>query len=404
MTSPEREIVLGDFSAVQLRRPVRQEHLLSYLAWLMATARCAANAVSSAEDAAGILAELQEKVRLYGVSPAYIARRQFNAFPDNERALGVQGQSPQLPEGFEDILAQPAGPLLDRRMRQVEELGLRVFRRWYEDEQQRPPNDLIHVTCSGYVSPSPAQRLVSEKHWPTAVTHSYHMGCYGAFPAIRTAVGLLASPVLSGPEPKTRVDIIHTEYLSAHVAPLHDGPGNIIDMTLFGDGFIGYSAYPEDAFRAAGRGAPGLGVLAHHERLIPDSLDEMTWKLGPHQFDMYLSKNVPLSIRDSAKEFVASLCARAGIEFERAKGQMLFAIHPGGPKILDHTRDVLGISEEQVAHSRRVFHELGNMSSATVPHVLMDMLADSAVSAGRLILSMGFGPGLTATGFLFRKI
>ena len=52
------------------------------------------------------------------------------------------------------------------------------------------PDDLIHVTCSGYLAPSPVERMVAHKEWfDTTVTHSYHMGCYGAFPAIKMAHG-----------------------------------------------------------------------------------------------------------------------------------------------------------------------------------------------------------------------
>jgi len=400
----ERRVVLADFEAVRPQRPVRQEHLLSYLAWLMASARCAATGANSPEAAAHILGEVQDKLRRYAISPKYISRRQFNAFPESEEALGQAGSPPRLPAGFEDILTQPHGPTLDSRMKEFERLALQVFRKWYA-QREKAPDDLIHVTCSGYVAPSPAQCLVSEKGWySTAVTHSYHMGCYGAFPAIRTAVGLLGSPILALPEPKTRVDIVHTEYLSAHVATLKDEPGDIVDMTLFGDGFIGYSAYPEDVFLSSRERRSGFYVEACHEQLIPNSTREMTWKLGPHQFDIYLSKNVPLLLRENVLEFARRLCARAGVDFERARHEMVFAIHPGGPKILDHTRDVLGVSEEKVAHSRRVLYELGNMCSATVPHILMDLAQDESVKPGTAVLSMGFGPGLTASGLLLRKV
>lgn len=400
----ERDVVLADFASVNLQRPVKQEYLLSYFAWLMASARCAATGAASAEEAAKILEEVQEKLHRYGIGPNFISHRQFNAFPDSDEALGQNGTPPELPVGFDDILTSPNGPTLDDRMSRFEALALAVFRRWYE-HKPKAPSALIHVTCSGYAAPSPAQRFMAEKRWySTSVTHSYHMGCYGAFPAIRTAVGLLGSPILAQPEPKHRVDIVHTEYLSAHVATLKDEPGDIVDQTLFGDGFIGYSAYPGDVFRRLPKARPGLRVLGCHEQMISNSSDEMTWKLGPHQFDMYLSKDVPLLIRDNVEQFAQRLCAGAGLDYARVRGQMVYAIHPGGPKILDHTRDVLGIGEDKVAHSRRVFYELGNMSSATVPHILMEITKDANVAPGTLIMSMGFGPGLTATGTVLQKI
>jgi alkylresorcinol/alkylpyrone synthase len=399
----EHSVVLADFAPLPQQRPVKQEQLLSYQAWLMASARCAAAGVASAVEAERILEETQALMQRYAVAPHFIERRQFNLLPDSDTGLGGDGAPPRLPIGFEEIATRPAGPTLDERMQRFAALALEVFRRFYE-RKRKAPDDLIHVTCSGYASPSPAQRILAERGWyATSVLHSYHMGCYGAFPAIRSAVALLAPSVLALPEQKSRVDLVHTEFLSNHVAPLKHEPGDFVDMTLFADGFIGYSAFPEERFRATHAPGTGLRVLASHEELIPDSAGAMTWTLGPHQFDMYLSKDVPLLIRDRILPFTSRLCARAGLDFERVKRELVFAIHPGGPKILDHSRDALGIGEQQIAHSRRVFRELGNMSSASVPHILMAIIGDDAVVPGTRIVSMGFGPGLTATGLLFEK-
>lgn len=216
-----------------------------------------------------------------------------------------------------------------------------------------------------------------------------------------TAVGLLAPSVLALPEPPRRVDLMHTEYLSAHLA-LQDTPGDIIDSTLFADGFIGYSAYSEWSFSRSER--PGLRILAHHEQLIPGSLSEMTLRLGSRHLQMYLSKDVPLLIRDALPAFMQQLCARAHVDFARAKRGLAFAIHPGGPKILDHAAEVLGLDDAQMRHARQVFHGRGNMSSATVPHILMRQLADPAIEPGTRILAVAFGPGLTATGMLLERV
>ena len=160
----ESNVVLAGFAPVHIQKPVRQEHLLSYYAWLMASARCAAEGAETAEAAGEIMLAVQDKVRRYGVSPSFIARRQFNAFPDSEEALGQAGVPPQLPEGFENLLNQPEGPTIAQRMERFEQIALQVFRKWYQPDATAP-DDLIHVTCSGYVAPSPAQRFVAERGW-----------------------------------------------------------------------------------------------------------------------------------------------------------------------------------------------------------------------------------------------
>ena len=172
------------------------------------------------------------------------------------------------------------------------------------------------------------------------------MGCYGAFPAIRTAVGLVGSSYVSLPKRQRRVDLVHTEFLSLHFDLLGDEADNFVTSTLFADGFIKYAAYPQPEFTKRGR--PGLKVLAIDEYILPDSLPEMTLRPGPLQFDMSLSKRVPFMIRDSIADFTRSICGQVGLDFEREKSKMVFAIHPGGPAILNQIRGKLGIEESQI--------------------------------------------------------
>jgi predicted naringenin-chalcone synthase len=61
------------------------------------------------------------------------------------------------------------------------------------------------------------------------------------------------------------------------------------------------------------------------------------------------------------------------------------------------------LNDEQIASSRAVLFERGNMSSATLPHIWAKILADAGVSPGTHVVSLAFGPGLTVTGALFEK-
>jgi alkylresorcinol/alkylpyrone synthase len=83
---------------------------------------------------------------------------------------------------------------------------------------------------------------------------------------------------------------------------------------------------------------------------------------------------------------------------------MIFAIHPGGPKILNHIRDKLGLEEYQVKHSRDVLFKHGNMSSATIPHIWKSLIDDDDIKHGQTVITMAFGPGLTATGFILEVV
>jgi predicted naringenin-chalcone synthase len=129
----------------------------------------------------------------------------------------------------------------------------------------------------------------------------------------------------------------------------------------------------------------------------------MQWSVGDHGMVMTLARDVPERIAANLRDFVTELYARAGLDIALEGKTSLFAVHPGGPRILDGVRDVLELTESQVAHSRAVLYERGNMSSATLPHIWQRMVVDPMVVRGTLIASLAFGPGLTLCGGLFRK-
>ncbi len=393
-------VVLSDFQTVHMTEPREQEELKRIQAHFMTIAQCAQRGLLERDACEKLGLTIEQRMARYGASSEHIARRQVSVLtsrfvrPDDESAWeGIRRYG---------ALRTPTGEGLDERMTLFEEVACDVFERIYPDRDAPPPNDIVHVSCSGYVSPSPVQTFLSRRGWlHTGVTHSYHMGCYGAFPAVRTAVGLVGSSYDALPTPKRRVDLVHTEFLSLHFDLLGDEPDNFVTSTLFADGFIAYAAYPQFAWP---EGRNGLKVLAIDEYILPDSLSEMTLRPGPLQFDMSLSKRVPFMIRDSIADFVVSICAQVGLDFESEKSRMCFAIHPGGPAILNQIRSKLGISEPQIALSRRVLHENGNMASATAPHIWKLVVESPEIPVGTKVLSMAFGPGLTVIGALFEKV
>ncbi|HZV76521.1 MAG TPA: 3-oxoacyl-[acyl-carrier-protein] synthase III C-terminal domain-containing protein [Candidatus Babeliales bacterium] len=394
-------VVLADFETIEVTPPVEQDELKEIQAHFMTLAQCAARGLRGADERERAGRSLRERMNRYGTSSEYIARRQVSVLTSRFVKPDPDSES-QAIRRYGD-LRNPTGETLDERMTLFEEIACDVFERVYRDPKLAPPDDIVHVSCSGYISPSPVQSLLSRRGWlGVGVTHSYHMGCYGAFPAIRTAVGLVGSSYVSLPKRKHRIDLVHTEFLSLHFDLLGDEPDNFVTSTLFADGFIKYAAYPQADF--VRRGGSGLKILAIDEYILPDSLPEMTLRPGPLQFDMSLSKRVPFMIRDSIGNFVTSICAQVGLDFEREKSTMIFAIHPGGPAILNQIRGKLGIEESAVALSRRVLQQHGNMASATAPHIWQLIVESPEIPSGSKILSMAFGPGLTVIGALFEKI
>lgn len=252
-----------------------------------------------------------------------------------------------------------------------------------------PEHNIIHVSCTGYTSPSPAQRFVAEKGLGHVhVTHSYHMGCYGAFPALRMARGMAEGG-----------DIVHTEFCSLHMDPHNHTIGQLVIESLFADGFIKYNFQHKIPDKG-----PALQIITLKEEIIPDSEQSMTWRCSDGGFDMYLSKDVPHKIANELPFYLKRLANLSGLSLDELLHNALFAVHPGGPKIIDQVEALFGLSPHQLSHTRAVLRQRGNMSSATLPHVWQSILDDRDVADKTYIVSMAFGPGLTISGGILQKI
>lgn len=270
---------------------------------------------------------------------------------------------------------------LDVRMKLFAKYADETFQTFYQ--ACCAPDDLIHTTCTGYLAPSAAQKLISEKNWhTTTVTHAYHMGCYGALPAIRMAKGFLADPS------KQRADIVHTEMCTLHVNPNLHRSDALVSQSLFSDGFIKYSVKKE-------KPEIGFQLISVKEEIIPDSTTAMTWNIADWGFEMSLAKEVPVLIARRLPNFVQ--------EFEN-KLDAIFAVHPGGPKILTHIQKILGLRPDQMRHSVDILRRFGNMSSATLPHIWQAVADDPTVLSGTPVISLAFGPGLTLSGLKLVKV
>jgi predicted naringenin-chalcone synthase len=270
-----------------------------------------------------------------------------------------------------------------------------LFRRLYPPNALKP-DAIVHVTCTGYTSPSGAQKIISERSWgrSTEALHAYHMGCYAAHPAIRMAMGFAR---LANQTPG-RMDIVHTELCSLHFDPKDHRPEQLVIQSLFADGFIRYTATSDES----NRDGPSLEILAMRDEIVPDSAGAMGWATGSLHFAMTLSREVPSLLAAQLPRFVDRLLLEARMNsLERSR--LIFAVHPGGPRIIDLAEKILGLSPHQTAASRFVLREHGNMSSATLPHIWAKIVNDPDIPDGAVIVSLGAGPGLTLSGAIFQK-
>ncbi len=326
---------------------------------------------------------IQKLLERYAIRPEQISQR----FLECDDILSTDYSQNEI---YQVIPNQQSGKSIYERTLFFSDRAYEVFNQFYDVKQKSSrPDHLIHVSCTGYISPSAAQKIVTETLWghKTDVTHAYHMGCYAALPAVRMAKSFVISE-------NQQTDIVHTEMCGLHMNPKVHTPEQMVVQTLFADGHVKYTATSKPEVNSK-----NLKIIALLEKLVPNSQDDMSWIPAPWGMQMNLSRNVPTKIKAELKQFSNELFKKAGLSLTEAMNSV-YAVHPGGPKIIDSVMEVLELSESQISESRKILFERGNMSSATLPHV-WDEILNRNYPIGTKVISYAFGPGLTLFGAVF---
>lgn len=241
---------------------------------------------------------------------------------------------------------------------------------------------LVTVSCTGLFSPGLDAELIAQLGLPRNVgrLNLGFMGCHGALNGLRAANALARSA------PDARVLLCCVELCSLHFC-YGWNPSQVVANALFADGAAAAILSPADA--------DGLPLQDTASLLTHDSADAMTWRIGDHGFEMGLTLEVPKRIRASLKEWLEPWLASHDLAISDIAH---WAIHPGGPEIIQAALDSLGLPAEAGRHSRAVLAEHGNMSSPTVLFILQRMRAEGITGP---IVALGFGPGLMFEAALF---
>jgi predicted naringenin-chalcone synthase len=296
--------------------------------------------------------------------------------------------SPFLPSGAADDRGPTTGERMRHYARLAPPLALRAARTALERSPLRPADltHLVTVSCTGFVAPNVDVALVRGLGLAPTVerTHVGYMGCHGALNGLRVARAYTAA------DPGARVLLCAVELCSLHYY-YGWSPGQMVANALFSDGAAAVVAAPAAAAPAGAWCAAATGSC-----LVPDSAGAMTWTVGDHGFEMTLARQVPNLIARHVRPWLAEWLAREGVDLA-AVGS--WAVHPGGPRILDAVEEGLDLPRQATAVSRAVLAEHGNMSSPTVLFVLERL---RAAGAARPCVALAFGPGLMAEAVLFR--
>jgi predicted naringenin-chalcone synthase len=248
---------------------------------------------------------------------------------------------------------------------------------------------LITVSCTGMYAPGLDIELVERLELNPSVqrTAVNFMGCYAAFNAIKLADAICRA------NPEARVMLVCTEICTIHFQK-HAEPDHLVSNALFGDGAAAVLMQGQPCQEVS------LELQSFHCDLAPAGKREMAWHIGDTGFEMTLSSYVPDLIKNGIKQLTERLLHGLKTTVPEIN---LFAIHPGGRRILEVIEQELGMTRDDNRFAYGVLREFGNMSSATVLFVLRDLMESlTTKEQDEPVLSFAFGPGLTLESMLLK--
>jgi predicted naringenin-chalcone synthase len=241
---------------------------------------------------------------------------------------------------------------------------------------------LVTVSCTGFYAPGFDLQLFKSLSLKPTVrrTHIGFMGCHGALNGLRVANSLCAE------NSNNVVLICATELCSMHFQ-YGWSKESLVSNSLFADG---------SAALLMRSGSNSLNYADEISYVVPDSEEAMSWRIGDAGFIMSLANYVPELIRNHLPPLMTNWLSSNGLAMSDVKG---WAVHPGGPRILDAVENALKLDAEALSASRAILAECGNMSSPTVLFILQRLLA---IGDKLPCVILGFGPGLTVEAALIR--
>jgi alkylresorcinol/alkylpyrone synthase len=176
---------------------------------------------------------------------------------------------------------------------------------------------------------------------------------------------------------------------------------NLVASGLFGDGAAAVVMVGER--RAAAMGLVGSDrvpeVVATRSRFYPGTERVMGWDIGATGFrivlDASVAEVVEANVGDDLDEFL-------GAHELKTADVVRWISHPGGPKVLDALRRTARLPDDALRLSWECLARVGNLSSASVLHVLADTLEASPPVPGSYGVLLALGPGFCAELVLLR--
>jgi alkylresorcinol/alkylpyrone synthase len=176
-----------------------------------------------------------------------------------------------------------------------------------------------------------------------------------------------------------------------------DSTANLVATGLFGDGAAAVVAVGAERVATVPH-VTGPDVLGSRSHLYPDSERTMGWDVTGAGLTIVLDANVPELVHRSLGDDVREFLAPHGLTIADVP---TWVCHPGGPKVIEAVEQTLGLPSDALELTRRSLAGVGNLSSASVLHVLSDTLLKHP-RAGTPGVMIAMGPGFCSELVLLR--
>ncbi len=246
---------------------------------------------------------------------------------------------------------------------------------------------VVSVTVTGVAAPSIDARLVpllglrsNVKRMPLV-----GLGCVAGAAGIARVADYLAG------HPDDVAVLVSAELCSLTLQRDDTSMANVVASGLFGDGAAAVVMVGDR--RTAAHHAPAVGFRDSISHFFPDTERVMGWDVGSTGMRVVLSPVVPDLVARELRPVVDSFLDRHGLQVGDVRK---WIAHPGGPKVLTALEGALDIDAEDTATTWSSLRDVGNLSSASVLHVLEQTLADSPPGTRSPALLLAMGPGFCA--------
>ncbi|MGH8869585.1 MAG: type III polyketide synthase [Actinomycetes bacterium] len=224
---------------------------------------------------------------------------------------------------------------------------------------------VLSVSVTGVATPSLDARLVGRLGLRQDVKRLpvFGLGCVAGAAGVARLHDHLAG------HPDDVAVLVSVELCSLTVQRDDTSPANLVASGLFGDGAAAVVAVGDR--RAAAMDLAGPRVVDTVSRLYPDTERVMGWDVGGTGFRVVLDRSVADVVHEHLGGDVSAFLARHGLRVGDVTG---WVSHPGGPKVLDAVAGALDLPAGALDVTWASLAALGNLSSASVLHVLADTL------------------------------